>query len=295
VRLLCPVSCKSCKQKRKVPRDADLAPRVVPTSGSVKAWAEPGDVLIWPNYEHQPNGEVNKLNEAGHCGCPVRGGEKWSANLWFKMPTHFLDGAMQYVIREEVEAAAARLVKGGGVGTSEELQSTLEALDKALGRMMEIEARFNRSHAGLQWPPRRCHTFDGLMRGNGDVLLDEALSLEYTAFKDKGARRMYHFKEQFVWKDLSAASTCRDVDGWCEPAAKQQCFRGYDKWGGDISTCRKSCGICGSVSRPWCEDANSECDAVASEGACRDPRVRLECPAACGTCFPSTTLKSMEV
>eukprot|EP00466_Bigelowiella_natans_P003697 jgi/Bigna1/83998/fgenesh1_pg.120_\ len=241
VRLLCPVSCKSCKQKRKVARDTDLAPRVVPTSGSVKAWAKPGDVLIWPNYEHQPNGEVNKLNEAG-----------------FKMPTHFLDGAMQYVIREEVEAAAAQLVEEGGVGTSKELQSTLEALDKALGRMMEIEARFNRSHAGLQWPPRRCSTFEGLMRGDGDVLLDEALSLEYTAFKDRGARRMYHFKEQFVWKDLSAASVCKDTDGWCE-------------------------------------DANSECDAVASEGACRDPRVRLECPAACGTCFPSTTLKSMEI
>eukprot|EP00467_Chlorarachnion_reptans_P007234 CAMPEP_0114520774 /NCGR_PEP_ID=MMETSP0109-20121206/19804_1 /TAXON_ID=29199 /ORGANISM="Chlorarachnion reptans, Strain CCCM449" /LENGTH=892 /DNA_ID=CAMNT_0001701779 /DNA_START=24 /DNA_END=2703 /DNA_ORIENTATION=- len=208
MRMICPKSCKSCKQARKH-RKHDYAPRVVPTSGSVKAFASPGDVLIWPNYEHQPSGRVFKLQESGHCGCPVKGGEKWSANLWFKLPTHFLDGAMHMVIRDFVGNNSEEFPP---VGTSLELSDTLKRLDAALTSMETVEKRYDMRHIKLAADNERCLLEGELETAPGTALLGEAIELEHTAFADKGARRMYHFKVQFEYKERYGEDDVR-IDG----------------------------------------------------------------------------------
>ncbi|GAB5372002.1 hypothetical protein AAMO2058_001628300 [Amorphochlora amoebiformis] len=148
IRILCPKACQSCRfAMRERQEGRDKVPRVVPTTGTVRSQAKAGDVLIWPNYEHRPNGNVFRLMEAGHCGCPVRGGDKWSANLWFRLPVEFLAAALKMVIRDSLMSG---LVEGLTlIPPNQQKSYTLKQLDNALGNILKGEKLFLQENIGL--------------------------------------------------------------------------------------------------------------------------------------------------
>lgn len=329
VRMICPHTCDSCDFARNERRN-DHHPRVIPSTGTVEVFATPGDLLVWPNYEHLPSGLVSKLWEAGHCGCPVRGGEKWSANIWFKLPSFFLTHAMRQLIREymggygqaqalDARACSADTPQVGG-SCSAPPSSRREAADRALARvdaalfaMWTLEHEFVAALFGFSASLRRfggagakrfarfaraqregvCRVARAVTGGPVEALFTEALALEYTAFGTVGARRMYHFLPQFEWSEL-AETACGD-DWWCAGARDDQCGQGLTMWNGDNKVCAQSCGTCGLSPFPTCTDANAECGAIAGEGECRDERTRRECGASCGSCYLNTALRSMEI
>mmetsp|Transcript_20117 Transcript_20117/g.35868 ORF Transcript_20117/g.35868 Transcript_20117/m.35868 type:complete len:735 (-) Transcript_20117:98-2302(-) len=275
--VLCPVSCGTCDFVRRG-APGDMVTRVIPKTGEVKVTAKAGDVAVWPNYEHLPNGRVSQLGEAGHCGCPVRGGEKWSANLWFKLPTYFLEDAMRMMIRDQV-------VKTSQPGDWEhERQRVSESLEFATMRFEQLERDFDEIHLGFRGPGQyKCKIKHDLQKASGEDIFMEALRLEHAASDDRGARRMYFYKKQFEWVEDRTVD-CADLEPECASLPEK-----------DNRICRQSCGACGLVSRERCEDANSECAAmVADEGGCHGEQFRRECPVSCGLCQYSTTLRTME-
>mmetsp|Transcript_22060 Transcript_22060/g.42360 ORF Transcript_22060/g.42360 Transcript_22060/m.42360 type:complete len:709 (+) Transcript_22060:29-2155(+) len=67
-----------------------------------------GSTVLWYNYDRDSHGHLEELDEAHHCGCDVKRGEKWVANLWLQ-DLDIYQHTFRFIRRVRVLRRAGRL------------------------------------------------------------------------------------------------------------------------------------------------------------------------------------------